>query len=355
MVTIYLDECGYTGEDLLNKSQPVFVICTHSLTEQECAEIKARHFAGVRARELKHSELSKRPAQQEMVLSALEELVTRSEQIKVGISHKRYALVLKIVDLVVETSMFAAGFDIYKNGGDLAMANAMYHCMGVDAEYLDGILLRFQNTMRQRSAQQCKEFMRFIGKPHPFDPVNHFRQYIDDALRHVGFAAVFKGLPKNALDLSLSTAFHLVGLWRAALGDTPIRIVHDRSSNMAKQKTFWDLLVHHEARRAVVGFDTRTKTFPLAVQETVFERSHDSVALQIADVIAGSAAQYMGVGMARAEGNYEKRLEKIFERGIGGYVLWPSLEITPEGMGTVGPGGENPLEYLAERLAPLKR
>ncbi len=355
MQTIYLDECGYTGEDLLNDSQPVFVICTHSLSEVECEQIKARHFAEVKARELKHSDLSKRPSQQKMVLSALDELVTRSEQIKVGVSHKRYALTGKIVDLVIETSMHAAGFNLYRNGGDIALTNVIYHCMGLDPEYLDGVLARFQNAMRQRTRQQCKEFIKFIAEPHPIDVVDDFRQRILVALRHVGFEAVFKNLPKNALDLSLSTAFHLVGMWRKGLGDTEIRIVHDRSSNMTKQKTFWDVLVDPNARHAVVGFDTRTKIFPLSVNETVFEQSHQSAALQIADLIAGSVAQYMGARIKGAYGDYEKRLERVFERGIGGYVFWPSWEVTPEGMGTLGPGGENPLDYIAERLLTLKR
>jgi hypothetical protein len=33
MTTVYLDESGYTGEDLIAADQPVFVICTYSIDE----------------------------------------------------------------------------------------------------------------------------------------------------------------------------------------------------------------------------------------------------------------------------------------------------------------------------------
>lgn len=43
MTTLFLDESGYTGEDLIAPEQPVFVICTHSIDEPTCAALKARH------------------------------------------------------------------------------------------------------------------------------------------------------------------------------------------------------------------------------------------------------------------------------------------------------------------------
>jgi hypothetical protein len=61
MATVYLDESGYTGEDLIQSDQPVFVICTYSVDEASCAAFKARHFTGVKATELKHSRLAGRP------------------------------------------------------------------------------------------------------------------------------------------------------------------------------------------------------------------------------------------------------------------------------------------------------
>jgi hypothetical protein len=34
MATIYLHESGYTGEDLIQRDQSAFVICTHSIDER---------------------------------------------------------------------------------------------------------------------------------------------------------------------------------------------------------------------------------------------------------------------------------------------------------------------------------
>jgi hypothetical protein len=155
MATVYLDESGYTGEDLIQPDQPIFVICTHSIDEATCDVLKARHFPDVKATELKHSRLAGRARQAKMLIGALEDLTTNFvEHVLVGISDKRYSLMSKLVDLVIETSMHRAGFDLYKNGGNIAMANVMYACMGLDQAYLTRVLRAFQKWMRERNIQR---------------------------------------------------------------------------------------------------------------------------------------------------------------------------------------------------------
>lgn len=77
MPTVFLDECGFTGEDLTNEHQPVFVLAGHDLPEEVCLELKQHHFGSVRSAELKHMSLQKRPRQREMVLALMRELADR--------------------------------------------------------------------------------------------------------------------------------------------------------------------------------------------------------------------------------------------------------------------------------------
>ena len=102
MTTIFMDECGNTGEDLFSNDQPVFTLSSLNLTEEECLEIKQRFFGSVKASELKHASLVKRPAQQEMIINFVREMASRSDVVKFSVSHKRFILLTKIVDLIVE-------------------------------------------------------------------------------------------------------------------------------------------------------------------------------------------------------------------------------------------------------------
>jgi hypothetical protein len=353
MATIYLDESGYTGEDLLRPEQPVFAICTHSIDEATCAAIKAQYFTGVQATELKHSRLAARPAQANRLIAALENLATNyQDRILVGVSDKRYSLCGKIVDLAIEKSMHEAGFDLYKRGGNIAMTNAMYACMGIDAAYLDRVLRAFQRWVRERSYQRMHELQWVLREPHPIDAIETFRSMILGALMHLEYWGVFEGLPWGALDLSFSTAINLISMWRAKLGDEPIELVHDQSTNMAKQKQLWEILVSPTTPPAIVGHDSRTMRFPLGVTRTDFVDGRTNPALQIADVIAGACATLAGSSITGAESEYITKLRELFSRmGFAGYTFLPSLDITPEALGTEGEGGEDPLEYMGQLMA----
>ena len=39
---IYIDECGYTGEDLFNLDQPIFCLGSTSLSKDECKTLKEK-------------------------------------------------------------------------------------------------------------------------------------------------------------------------------------------------------------------------------------------------------------------------------------------------------------------------
>jgi hypothetical protein len=44
MTCVYVDECGFTAGNLLDKAQPVFVLASHVVDEEECAAVRAKYF-----------------------------------------------------------------------------------------------------------------------------------------------------------------------------------------------------------------------------------------------------------------------------------------------------------------------
>jgi hypothetical protein len=112
--TIFMDESGYAGQDLLNTEQPVFALATLNCTEERCQELKKTFFKEVKADELKYSSMKKLVKQQRMILKFMNELSRTPELIKVNLVHKKYMLTGKLVDFVVEPGLKTQGINLYE-------------------------------------------------------------------------------------------------------------------------------------------------------------------------------------------------------------------------------------------------
>src|SRR5581483_684683 len=161
---IFLDECGYTGSDLLNQEQPVFVLASLNFSEPEAVDLKKKFFGRVQARELKHSALSRRPAQQSMVLSFLRELAPQESSYGIYAAHKKHVLVAKLIDLVVEPFMRSNGFDIYDGGVNLSMANVYSMVLPVfmGQEPYGKLLASFQKFVIEKTQVSFDQLLEVI-------------------------------------------------------------------------------------------------------------------------------------------------------------------------------------------------
>lgn len=71
MERIFVDECRFSGPNLVDPFQPVFVLASLRLQEEKAKELKAQFFGGVQADELKFTSLSRRDRGRAMVLEFL--------------------------------------------------------------------------------------------------------------------------------------------------------------------------------------------------------------------------------------------------------------------------------------------
>lgn len=80
---------------------------------------------------------------------------------------KRYALIGKMVDLIVEPAMHMSGLDLYDRGANLALTNVMFALLGSGSH--DTLLGLFQKMIR---TLEFADFEEFAGEL--------FRQQFDD-------------------------------------------------------------------------------------------------------------------------------------------------------------------------------
>lgn len=353
MLTVFVDECGYTGPDLLSTDQPVFVLASLGASEEECRAFRERFFDGVSADELKHSALCRRERGRKRILAFLEHVVAfEPPRVRFCYAHKRFALVCKMVDLIIEPSMYQMGYDAYDRGMNLALANVTYIvCSSLGADGLfDEILSAFQTLVRDPTLRHLAVFRDAVEPSTGIEP-------LDDVLRNFHLAVchlsgdLLQLVEPIDLDLCLTFAVELLSCWRSGTAEG-IEVVHDASSAMASQLAVWDSVVDVGVPPETVGYDRRKRTYPIAVERTRLEASHDWAGLQLADLLAGCLARVIrsSLNASLESDEYAQRvLSLVGERSTSG-LIWPQAKFSPEELGTVGSNAADSVDHTAELL-----
>lgn len=352
MLTFYMDESGFTGEDLLSPHQPFFAHVSTALSDEECAEYHAKFFADTQAPELKHKILSRRPGGRRAVIEFLNSIRPRSDAFTVWVVHKEFALLTYLIDLWVEPLWHLDGLDLYRDGGALAMCNMTYYCLqGFQGEpFLRSHLTRFQQMMIQRTPKNFRAFFAAIERD--FHRSDERTQEILGPILLAGIKFGYprlRQIPRRALDPALTTAVQTATHWRNHTGD-PLRLVHDASSSLARDKWLRDWITSADIEPRTIGIPGRNTIYPLNVAETEFADSRKYLQLQLCDVLAGaSVAWCRGAAGMSPDDEYFKQLQDtgVHELQIG--AIWPQFEVDPEKLGMKGWSGKG-VEFLTEQL-----
>ncbi len=348
--TIFLDESGYTGQDLLNVTQPIFTLASLNLPESDCIELKNNFFNKVQAAELKYSALSRRPRQQKLILDFLKELSYEPNLVKFVIAHKQYVLVTKMVEILVEPATYEDGLDLYNRGANIALSNLIYYTFPVfgGEAFFQKLLKNFQDMIRSRTKESYKAF---------FEPLftQDYPQELDELLTYLRVSHTKFGYnlleDDSSLDIATSCTLSLMTSWQDYLNED-LTLIHDNSSAMAKDRKIWDILVNPNLPSIEVGYDRRKTQFPIRVVETHPEDSKNWAGLQLADILAGAfskSARWLYEGQS-TDDDFGKRLAEICGESFDCFPICPQKEFTPEQMGTTDNNAADPLDYIGSLL-----
>ncbi|MEQ9640224.1 MAG: DUF3800 domain-containing protein [Alphaproteobacteria bacterium] len=358
MTTIYLDETGFTGEDLLAKDQPVFVQATMNYNQEEARDLISTYFPALKADELKYSRLRRNPKHRESVIRLIERVSSDSDRSATWIAHKEFALVTLLVDWWVEPLAHESGFNLYEDGANLAMANLFFYCMEGfwHRGFRTKLLFQFQRMMRTRNPQYFRECRAFINRERgrTDDNREEIIRYLWPSFELLGFSHV-RGLPNQVLDIALPGLVALGQTWRSR-DEGHWSVVHDQSSNMAKQKWLWDALSSPEVAAARFDGPAGPQHFPMNVTETRFADSKSEIQLQLCDVLAGATATYLRRSVEQVDDvGYAETLARagIDNLIIGG--LWPRPEVSPDELGMRGWDGNKAIEWISDQIARSRR
>lgn len=355
---VYFDESGNTGQDLLNRDQPVFTLASVHFAPEVEAELGAI-FAGVRAAELKYSALKRNSRGQQMVLDFLRHAAVTSETVKVALINKRYMLYAKLVDTVHEPLAHTSGLNLYDRKGALAMANLFWgvYPVFVDNATLDRFLADFVTIFRGPSPAAYR-----MLKASALSVQRRLESHPTGAEIAASLAPVliaceggndfFAGHTSTELDPLVPSYHHLCDAWGKTLR-TSFVIDADESKTLARTKPLLmkfsdpNLVEHHQ------DYYGEGYSYPLQVSDITAVSSDGSRGVQLADIVAGAHAQFGGRLSQRAPLDpYVAALrDVILDKGFPVMALWPSSDVTPQALGADGPMPSDPVEYAARILS----
>ena len=159
MLTIFCDEAGNSGENLLDADQPVYVLASNDFTTEEAVAL-LRHVQPPQSGEPKFKTLKKTNKGVDRLLAFLVDPLLVRDRIAVNVFHKRFMVVTKIVDLIFETLIHKAGGDLYVDGANIALSNMLHACMpAFCGDAATGAFLQaFVSLMRERTPRAAAAF-----------------------------------------------------------------------------------------------------------------------------------------------------------------------------------------------------
>ena len=309
--TIYFDESGYTGHDLLNPDQPSFAVASVDVEEASSRTLLQTSFPRYQAKEFKFTRILRQPNKHSNLVAFAERLAEISNNIFVYLCDKKFAAFAKAADVLIEPILHERGLNFYSGGFGRRYVNTFHHAIHqfAGASLYDAIVQWYIQFSRSPSEKELQP-LRSIAQSCP----EQVKPFICMLVTGAEFCSKGDGSPLTAdNDIQASCVLASLYHWRTRTNGE-INIVHDASSNFFRQLPLWNLITSSDVQAATITYEEgRQSTFPLHVAQTRPGNSEDSYSLQLCDMIAGLSAHLnrkssaIDVGLVNA----------IFEAGFG--------------------------------------
>lgn len=332
---IFFDEAGYTGEDLLNKDQPVFVLASNNFDAKEIEVIWRENFYGINAQELKHSNLGRKTSGQKRIISLINYLNKHfPSKVISEAGHKEYIAICMLVEWLIEPAMHKDGVNLYEKGANIGLANLFFGVLhAIDPPIKTEFLLKFQNLMRNRSKENFDHFWSSANEISRKIPNIQIPFSILTPSQNILTLTDLVNFPPHVMEVGHSFAFGSLGFWREQTRES-LEIIHDDSSQMASVQWLWDQITSTDVESRTFKCSGMDFQLPLNVRSTDFGNSKDIRQLQLSDLIAGSTAKWLTSRWKEEKTFYTEELEAAGIQKLLKGLIWPSLEVTSEELKT---------------------
>jgi len=340
---VAFDEAGNSGGNLLDRHQPIFVLASVSLSDEDAARLLPQ-----RDREYKFSVLKRSARGRQDIIGLLDSDVLAEDRYLISGFHKPFMAITKMVDLLVEPLAYRDGVDLYERGANLALSNMLYFCLPafLGRRVFDTLVERFVGMVRSPSERTIQRFYQLLQTEYR----KHGPEaYASDlamlfATRVIANDYICKW-DSSDLDPAIPAFVEHASVWTGRHGG-PFRIVHDMSKPIANEQVVLEAIMSATDERVEIGYDRRKMVFPIAAREIELLDSSTCTQLQVADILAGGSAHCLKTAMLGRSDDLAMALLKT--RVLSGQFrrVWPELKVSPEELGTDEIGGIDAIEHM---------
>ena len=315
--TIYCDESGFTGYNLLDPDQPIFAVASADIEERRADEILRDSFPAYQGAEFKFSNIWGSNNRRGLLRFANHLRAFRDLSF-IYVADKRYTVLTKIVDFLIEPYITDAGYDFYADGFCWKYTNYIYFGLTQFAppELLDTLLRHYQAFSRDPTPQSLAllQTQLRIMAASTEEPVKIFFEQMELGARlfnNYNHLATFRGT--NELQVTIMAA--LVAHWRQRYVED-FAIIHDASSSFLRGRDLWERITNSNVPQQLHRMgDGSVVEYPLRVTSTMAVDSRDSRPVQFCDVLAGLATRFFSPS-PRADGDDRSFMDEIVEAGL---------------------------------------
>jgi Protein of unknown function (DUF3800) len=336
-LTLFFDESGFTGADLLNPEQPHFCVATTAINDEIAGQILAKSFPRYQGDEFKFTNIWRRHRNRDGLLEFARLVGEKNEDVFIYWIDKKFCVLTKLVDFLIEPPAHKAGLDFYAGGYAPRYCNMWYY--GIQffgtPELYDRTVEIYQAFARDPSLRTLSNLQITL---------EIMANSVADELR-VFYKAASLGARtflqlhdldehRSSSEIQFTTVLQCVAHWRN-IRDEDFIVLHDKSSNFFRSSELWERITGPKVPQQIhEAADGSANRFPLRVTQTEAVDSRDHAGIQLCDVLAGLASKVL----RQRNGDYqdafvrsilEAGLDKITYDGIRPEYEFPNGEPLP--------------------------
>lgn len=325
---IYCDESGNTGVDLLNAEQPFFALAATSMSAEECRQLVAP-LLRQKQKEAKYARLKGTASGQKALLDFFSSPLLAPDSTKVMAVDKLYYVITHIVDKLIEPPVYEGGEDLYAGDAHVGLVNIWYYGgrRFFPRGHWDRVLRAFVAALRLRNAAAYADFDRVLLAAANTSP-SEDKDFVTGLMLARGRLPEFIGVFGDLVvfDPAVDMFIDMINKWMVEHPGM-INVTHDRSKPLKRNEQFLRMMMKPLPPRWI-GYGERRAELPLRVATFDFGDSVGLPQLQLSDLVAGAAVDWVrAVSSRQASSGYIEALanSRLKELLVAGML--PSLDV----------------------------
>lgn len=349
--TISFDESGNTGQDLLNKDQGAFILSSSNFNDNEI-EILSNIFDT--DDEIHFKKLKKNTKGRKQIIEFINHPLISEKNIISSISHKEFVVYGQIIDKLLEPTLYHKNIDIYKGGKNIIFTNILFFSGQVKHQILYREMLEnFISMVRLKTKKSIEGFYLAVKNIYEKIDVNEnfLLLLILESKKHI--FDISDSFDKYTIDVTLSSFLVLCDLWHEKI-NLKISVLFDNSKQIEYYQEYIDFMKNSSTQKTKYGYGNRKMTFPSQINDVQLVDSKTRKSIQITDLIASSLG-FMFNNQNEKMNDFVKEIQGSKLRHLSNYhTIWFSTEISPKELGMEDTDGDNPLDFLANKMIDKK-